>query len=57
MHFNREFVSNELDESDMQFDKQDDPRLSTRHEIRIVQSAEPEKAHYSIRLKLEFASK
>jgi hypothetical protein len=33
--FNREFDSNEIDESDAQYEKHDDPRISTLHGISI----------------------
>jgi hypothetical protein len=35
MHFNREFGSNVIDESDEHSRKHDDPRISTLHGIKI----------------------
>jgi hypothetical protein len=35
IRFNREFDSNEIDESDLQSAKHDDPRISTLHGISI----------------------
>jgi hypothetical protein len=35
MRFSREFVSNEIDESDSQSEKHDDPRISTFRGISI----------------------
>jgi hypothetical protein len=35
MRFNREFDSNEIDESDLQNEKHDDPRISTFRGISI----------------------
>jgi hypothetical protein len=54
--FNREFDSNEIDESDLQFLKHSDPRISTFRGISIDSSDEHEKANNSIRVNREFDS-
>jgi hypothetical protein len=49
MRINREFDSNEIDESDSQDEKQDDPRISTFRGISIDRSDDFENASDSIR--------
>jgi hypothetical protein len=44
MHFNREFDSNEMDESDVHSEKHDEPRISTLLGIMIDASDECENA-------------
>jgi hypothetical protein len=56
MRVNREFDSNVIDESDMQDEKHDEPRISTLFGIMIDSSDEYENADDSIRIKLEFDS-
>jgi Arc/MetJ-type ribon-helix-helix transcriptional regulator len=51
-----EFDSNVIDESDLQHEKQDDPRISTFFGIKIDWSDEYENASDSIRVKCEFDS-
>jgi hypothetical protein len=46
-----------IDESDLQSEKQDDPRISTLFGIKIDSSDEYENASDSIRIKCEFDSK
>jgi hypothetical protein len=53
MRINREFDSDEIDESDLQFEKHDYPRNSTFRGISIDVSDEYEKANDSIRINLE----
>jgi hypothetical protein len=45
-----------IDESDLQFEKQDDPRISTLLGIRIVSNDEDENVNDLIRVKSEFDS-
>jgi hypothetical protein len=51
-----EFDSNEIDESDSQYEKQFDPRISTFLGIKIDSSDEYENAFDSIRVTCEFDS-
>jgi hypothetical protein len=53
---NCEFDSNVIDESDLQFKKQFEPRISTFFGIKIYSSDENENAKDSIRVKCEFDS-
>jgi hypothetical protein len=53
---NREFDSNEIDESDLQFEKHEEPKISTLRVINIDWSDEYENASHSIRVKCEFDS-
>jgi hypothetical protein len=57
MRINREFDSNEIVESDLQFEKHFKPRISTLLGIKIDWSDEDENANDSIRVKREFNSK
>jgi hypothetical protein len=52
--FNREFDSNEIDESDLQSRKHDDPRISTFRGISIDPSDEHSNISDSIRFNREF---
>jgi hypothetical protein len=45
-----------MDESDLQFEKQNDPRISTFRGISIDLSDDPSNAHDSIRINREFDS-
>jgi hypothetical protein len=56
MRVNREFDSNKSDESDVQYEKHDEQRISTLRGIKIDSSDEPENAHDSIRVNREFDS-
>jgi hypothetical protein len=47
--FNDDGDSNEIDESDLQYEKHDDRRTSTEHGIKIDSSPEPENAFHPIR--------
>jgi hypothetical protein len=49
IRFNDDGDSNEIDESDSHFAKQDDPRISTSRGIKIDSTFEPENANESIR--------
>jgi hypothetical protein len=51
-----EFDSNVIDESDLQFEKQCDPRIFTFHGIKIGSSDQNENASDSIRVNREFDS-
>jgi hypothetical protein len=51
-----EFDSNVIDESDLQSEKQNEPRISTLHGIKIDRSGDFENACDSIRFKCEFDS-
>jgi hypothetical protein len=53
---NREFDSNEIDESDSHRSKHDDPKISTFRGISIDSSDDDENADDSIRVKREFDS-
>jgi hypothetical protein len=57
MRFNREFDSNEIDESDSQDLKHDDPRILTFRGISIDRSDENANADDSIRFNRELNSK
>jgi hypothetical protein len=50
MRINREFDSNEIDKSILQYEKHDDPRISTFRGISIDSSDEYENANDSIQL-------
>jgi hypothetical protein len=50
IRFNRESDSNEIDESDLQDEKHDDPRISTFRGISIDSSDDFENADDSIRI-------
>jgi hypothetical protein len=56
IRMNREFDSNEIDESDLQSRKHDDPRISTVRGMSIDASDEHENALDSIRINREFDS-
>jgi hypothetical protein len=56
IRFNREPRSNEIDKSVKQFEKHDDPRISTFRGIRIDRSHDSENAYDSIRFNREFDS-
>jgi hypothetical protein len=56
IRFNREFDSNEINDSDSQDEKHDDPRISTFRGISIDRSDEDENSDESIRVKREFDS-
>jgi hypothetical protein len=56
IRFNPEFDLNEIDESDSQSEKQNDPRISTFREISIDRSDEYENADDSVRFNGEFDS-
>jgi hypothetical protein len=47
--FNDDGDSNEIDESELQFQKHDDPRISTEHGIKIDSSFDNENTYDSIR--------
>jgi hypothetical protein len=49
IRFNDDGDSNEIDESDLQYEKHCDPRISTEHGIKIDSSFEYENANDSIR--------
>jgi hypothetical protein len=49
IRFNDDGDSNEIDKSDSQCEKHDDPRISTEHGIKIDSSFEDENASDSIR--------
>jgi hypothetical protein len=53
---NCEFDSNEIDESDLQDEKHDEPRISTVEGITIDSRSEHENASDSIRVSREFGS-
>jgi hypothetical protein len=53
---NPEFDSNVTDESESQYEKHLDPRISTLPGIKIDRSDDPENASDSIRVKCEFDS-
>jgi hypothetical protein len=57
IRFNRESDANEIDESDPQYEKHDDPRISTFRGISIDRSDENLNADDSIRFNREFNSK
>jgi hypothetical protein len=54
IRLSRESGSNEIDESDSQFEKHDDPRISTFRGISIDSSDEDVNAFDSIRFNREF---
>jgi hypothetical protein len=54
IRFNCEFNSNEIDESEQQDEKHDDPRISTFRGIEIDRSDEDENIFNSIRFNREF---
>jgi hypothetical protein len=56
IRFNRELDSNEIDESDLQLEKHDDPRISTLLGISMDSSDENENASDSIRFNRELDS-
>jgi hypothetical protein len=49
IRFNDDGDSNEIDESDLQYEKHSDPRISTEHGITIDSSFDDENAFHSIR--------
>jgi hypothetical protein len=53
---NREFISNEIEESESQYEKHDEPRISTLLGIKIVSSDVLENANDSIRFNWELDS-
>jgi hypothetical protein len=53
MRFSRELFSNEIDESDRQFEKHDEQRISTFRGIVIDLGAEPKNAFDSMRFSRE----
>jgi hypothetical protein len=56
IRFNREFDSNEIDESDLQDEKHDDPRISTFRGISIDLTDDSRNAKDSIRINPEHNS-
>jgi hypothetical protein len=56
MHFSCEFDSNKIDESDLQWEKQDQQRISSFHEMTIETSEEEQETEDSMRFSCEFDS-